>query len=93
MGYLHFQSPSVLQVPLTWHTLSRNGDEVAADRLVGYSCTIARFPNAHMQCGGWRENPALQQSLLLPCSVVYIKWNNDNPVPRHSSSVPLNVKH
>lgn len=78
--------------PLTWSTLSQKGDKIAADRLVSYSFTIAPFPNTHMKCGGWRENAALQLSLLLPRSVVYIKWNNDTPVPRYNSSVPLNAK-
>lgn len=68
-------------------------DEAAADRLVCCSFTRALFPNLHVECGGRRENPALQLSLLLPCSVVYIKCNTDTLVPRYNYSVPLNVKH
>lgn len=71
-GYLHCSVTecAVSPSPLTWSALSQKGDKIAADRCDSCSFTRALFPNSCMECRRWRENAALQLSLLLPCSVV-----------------------
>lgn len=89
MGYLYFQLLRAL--PYLGHT--QKGGEIAADRPLYDGFIAALFPNTHMEWGVWRQNPALQLSLLFPCSVVCSKWNNATPVSRYNSSFPCNVKH